>query len=89
MSPLQEMGMTDDNIKLEWRGAPSAEVAINPAKFDQNQHRQPYFLDLDINLLNLSRTRPDLQISNSRSTCILMQGCVQPIQPSCASAGDQ
>ncbi len=33
---------------LEWRGTPSAEDAVNPAEFDQHQHRQVRFLDLSI-----------------------------------------
>ena len=36
---------------LEWQGTPSAEDALNPAKFDQHQHRQVNFLDLDITLV--------------------------------------
>ncbi len=45
----------NDNIKLEWQGTPSAENALNPAKFDQHQHqhqhRQVKFLDLDITVV--------------------------------------
>jgi hypothetical protein len=33
---------------LDWQGRPSAEEAVNPAKFDQHRHRQVNFLDLDI-----------------------------------------
>jgi hypothetical protein len=36
---------------LEWQGTPSAEDAVNPAKFDQHQHRQVNFLDLDITIV--------------------------------------
>jgi hypothetical protein len=43
--------MGNDNIKLEWQGTPSAEDAVNPAKFDQYQHRQVNFLDLDITIV--------------------------------------
>jgi len=44
----ERLGNANDNIKLEWQGTPSAEDAINPAKFDQYQHRQVKFLDLDM-----------------------------------------
>jgi hypothetical protein len=40
-----------DSIKLEWQGTPSAEDAIEPAKFDQHEHRQVNFLDLDITIV--------------------------------------
>jgi hypothetical protein len=46
----ETLGNANDNIKLEWQGTPSAEDAINPAKFDQHQHRQVNFLDLDITI---------------------------------------
>ena len=46
-----KLGNANDNIKLEWQGTPSAEDAINPAKFDQHQHRQANFLDLDITVV--------------------------------------
>jgi hypothetical protein len=36
---------------LEWQGTPSAEHAIDPAKFDQQEHRQVNFLDLDITIV--------------------------------------
>ena len=47
----EKLGNANDNIKLEWQGTPSAEDAINPAKFDQHQHRQVNFLDLDITVV--------------------------------------
>ena len=47
----ERFGNANDNIKLEWQGTPSAENAINPAKFDQHQHRQVNFLDLYITVV--------------------------------------
>ena len=47
----ERFGNANDNIKLEWQGTPSAVDAINPAKFDQHQHRQVNFLDLDITIV--------------------------------------
>ena len=47
----ERFGNANDNIKLEWQGTPSAEDAINQAKFDQHQHRQVNFLDLDISIV--------------------------------------
>jgi hypothetical protein len=47
----ERLGNANDNIKLEWPGTSSAEDAVNPAKFDQHQHRQVNFLDLDITLM--------------------------------------
>ena len=47
----ERLGNANDNIKLEWQGTPSAEDALNPAKFDQHQHRQVNFLDLDITVV--------------------------------------
>jgi hypothetical protein len=47
----EKFGTANDNIKLEWQGTPSTEEAINPAKFDQHQHRQVNFLDLDITVV--------------------------------------
>ena len=35
----ERLGNANDNIKLEWQGTPSAEDAVNPAKFDQYRHR--------------------------------------------------
>ena len=45
-------GMANANIKLEWQGTPSVMDAVNPAKFDQHQHRRVNFLDLDIQIVN-------------------------------------
>jgi hypothetical protein len=36
----EKLGNENDNIKLKWQGTPLAEDAINPAKFDEQQHRQ-------------------------------------------------
>jgi hypothetical protein len=47
----ERLGNANNNIKLEWQGTPSAEDALNPAKFDQHQHRQVNFLDLDITVV--------------------------------------
>jgi hypothetical protein len=47
----ETLGNANDNINLEWQGTPSAEDAVNPAKFDQHQHRQVNFLDLDITIV--------------------------------------
>ena len=47
----ERFGNANNNIKLEWQGTPSAENAIDPAKFDQHQHRQVNFLDLDITVV--------------------------------------
>ena len=47
----ERLGNANDNIKLGWQGTPSAEDALNPAKFDQHQHRQVNFLDLDITVV--------------------------------------
>jgi hypothetical protein len=47
----EKLGNANDNIKLEWQGTPSAEDAVNPAKFDQYRHRQVNFLDLDITIV--------------------------------------
>ncbi len=43
----EKFGTAKDNIKLEWQGTSSTEVAINTAKFDQLQHRQLSFLNLN------------------------------------------
>jgi hypothetical protein len=47
----ERLGNANDNIKLEWQGTPSAEDAVNPARFDQHRHRQVNFLDLDITIV--------------------------------------
>mmetsp|Transcript_40948 Transcript_40948/g.85450 ORF Transcript_40948/g.85450 Transcript_40948/m.85450 type:complete len:573 (-) Transcript_40948:730-2448(-) len=47
----EKLGNANENIKLEWQSTPSAEDAVNPAKFDQHQHRQVNFLDLDITIV--------------------------------------
>jgi len=47
----ERLGNANDNIKLEWQGTPSAEDAVNPARFDQYRHRQVNFLDLDITVV--------------------------------------
>jgi hypothetical protein len=47
----ETLGNANDNIKLEWQGTPSAEDAVNPAKFDQHQHSQVNFLDLNITIV--------------------------------------
>ena len=47
----ETLANANDNIKLEWQGTPSAEDAVNPAKFDQHQHRQVISLDLDITIV--------------------------------------
>jgi hypothetical protein len=38
-------------MKLKWRNTPSAEDALNPAKYDQHQRCQVNFLDLDITVV--------------------------------------
>ena len=45
-------GMANANIKLEWQGTPSVMDAVDPAKFDQHQHRRVNCLDLDIRIVN-------------------------------------
>ena len=47
----ETLANANDSIKLEWQGTPSAEDAVNPAKFDQHQHRQVISLDLDITIV--------------------------------------
>jgi hypothetical protein len=47
----EKLGNANDNIKMEWQGTPSTEDTVNPAKFDQYQHRQVNFLDLDITIV--------------------------------------
>ncbi len=47
----EKLGNENDNIKREWKGTPSAEDAVNPAKFDQYRHRKVNFLDLNITIV--------------------------------------
>jgi hypothetical protein len=49
----EKLGNANDTIKLEWQDTPSA---VNPAKFDQHQHRQVNFLDLDITIVYSSES---------------------------------
>jgi len=53
---MQRLGNANDNIKLEWLGTPSAEDTVNPARFDQHQHRQVNFLDLAITIMYSERS---------------------------------
>jgi hypothetical protein len=54
-------GSEKQTIKLEWQGTTSTEDALDPAKFNQHQHREVNFVDLN-NTLVYSSGSADLRV---------------------------
>ncbi len=62
----KRLGNAKNNIKIEWQGMPSAEDAVNPAKFDQQQRLPVQGLRLHVSHHQLE---PAQQNAGAKETC--------------------